>query len=149
MGIIYLANDKLIYASIYNSQIMRNKAFKNAVLPVQGFLFDMPPVINRVRLGMPSTRAVQALKYIELCSRTGGNEGVTVETFGDFFYGKKGWVGLQLKIQSLAYLRILIKKGWVIFKQSEHHYFPSGNKVPGGYFLTTAGEHALKSVTQV
>ena len=116
---------------------MRKKA--HLALPEQGLLFDLPPVINRVRLGLPSARAVEALKYVN----RKGIEGAKLLDFGRWFYGHKGWVGLQLKIQSLAYMRILIKKGWVY---SEVQMLVDYSE---RYFLTTAGEQALKSVTEI
>jgi hypothetical protein len=99
----------------------------------QGLLFEVPALEKLP--GSPSQRCLEALKILNNYK----DRGVTVKTFGETFYWRKGWRGLQLQIQSLAYLRILVKKELAFsrddFGQQE-------------YRLTMKGENVLQKFTR-
>lgn len=108
-------------------------------LPKQGLLFFVEPVPGRVAPGLPTGRALDALKILY---RAKEKDGISVENFGGLFYRHKGWQGLQLRIQSLAYLQVLNGKGWAFFNDAT-------NKRDRIYHITIEGEKALLNATQV
>jgi hypothetical protein len=112
---------------------------KEENLPQQGLLFIVPPLVKPPGPG-PSLRCLEALGILSAASNQFKQpyHGLLIDEFGRRFYWKKGWQGLQLYIQSLAYLNILIKKGWV-WKDAETNR----------YFLSIEGERVLNRFRQL